>query len=202
MLKPFRRQTLTALVFALSLINLTILPGQAQRSDADLSSNLLEGADCVVSGTTSYSYLIDDIEQVSIGRQVFDRLFFIRTIDGGNSVTLSCRADSGRYSLLDLQIGITDDSVKDGINVTIDVFQGGTLRYTYSDVQPGSMISTVLDLNDSAVSTDPSNVAIEMTCHANRSAVCKLQFITAKLYPSSNYTSLLKYPHSLRPFTP
>jgi hypothetical protein len=188
MLKAIFKKLPHAFLFALFGISTVVLPGQAQKNDADLSSILLEGGDCVVSGSGSRSRLYDEVSVVSINRQVFDRIFSIGAYKDGNFVTLSCRADPAEYGLVDLQMGVTDNAVRNEANLTVNIYQGGNLIHTFSNMRAGSIATVVLDLNNPDVLSNPDAFAVEMTCYA-RSSDCYLQFIEARLYPAGEYTS-------------
>ncbi|MBD1910707.1 MULTISPECIES: hypothetical protein [unclassified Leptolyngbya] len=165
------------------------LPAPTQETSTNLTPSLFEAADCQISGSTNESQIYDQTTLVSINRQIFDRLFAIGTYDNANFVTLSCRADASRYSLVGLQMGIDDNAARENVNLTIDVYQGGNLRQTYRNLRAGSTANVVLDLADPAVPTNPNNFAVEMTCHTQR-ANCYLQFLEARLYPIDSATSL------------
>lgn len=172
--------------------NPTPNPLEVQTQDVNTLSNppsLLEAADCQIAGSTNESQILNQPSLVSINRQVFDRQFAIGTYDNANFVTLSCRADANRFSSVDLQMGVDDNAVRDNVNLTVDVYQGGNLRQTYRNMRAGSIANVVLDLADPEVPTNSNNFAIEVTCHTQR-ANCNLQFLEARLYPIDSALSL------------
>ena len=180
----------TAPFLALFFAGALALPVYSQRNQPDFTSTLLDGSNCVVSGTSTLRGVDNDVEQVSINRQVFERLFSIYVYED-HRITLSCRIDTESYALADLQMGVTDNSAQYGaVNLTVDVYQGGNLKYTYS-MRAGSIVNTVLDLNDPEVPRNSGSIAIEMKCSRNArlSGFCHLQFIEARLYPTGDRVS-------------
>lgn len=171
--------------------NPTPNPVEVPPQDVNLSTppSLLEAADCQIAGSTNESQILNQPSLVSINRQVFDRQFALGTYDNANFVTLSCRADANRFSSVDLQMGVDDNAVRDNVNLTVDVYQGGNLRQTYRNMRAGSIANVVLDLADPEVPTNSNNFAIEVTCHTQR-ANCNLQFLEARLYPIDSALSL------------
>lgn len=164
----------------------------AQKNEADLTAFLLNGADCVVSGSNrSYSRLYTQTQPVAINRQIFDRLFSMRAYKDGGYSTLTCRASSQNFSIVDLQLGVSDDSAQSGANMTVNIYQGGNLRHTYNSVRAGTLINVVLDLNNPEIATNPDSFAIEIfDCNAGSpDRSCYLQFVEARLYPTGSFTS-------------
>lgn len=175
---------------ACSLLILVFLPHSsfAQRDPADLTAFLLDGADCVLSGSSSSSRLYTEVKPLSIDRQVFDRLFSMRARASGGSSTITCRADPQKFSVIDLQMGVHDDSARYGTNMVVNVYQGGNLRHTYNNVQAGTIINTVLDLNDSEIPRNSNSFAVEIF-NCQTSDHCYLQFVEARLYPQGDTVS-------------
>lgn len=161
----------------------------AQRSPADLTAYLLDAADCIVSGSnSSYSRLYDEISTTAIDRQVYDRLFSISSYFNGGNTTITCRADSEEFRTVDLQMGVSDNSAQYGSNMTINIYQGGHLKHTYNDVQSGTMINALLDLDDPQVPRNANSFAVEIfNCQGRRQ--CYLQFVEARLHPNGNVTT-------------
>ena len=188
----------TVLALSSTLVGLSVLPAlsQSQRAEAeDGTAFLFDGADCSTSGSHSQSetVLAKPNTRVAINRQIYDLLFRMQATNP-NTVTLSCRAKRKKtpagkivfpYSIIDLEMGIPDTSLKDRVGVKVDIYQGGSLRYSYDNLRPGSMLRVPLDLNDKVVQHNPDNFSIEMSC--NSSSWCYLDFVTAKFYPASNY---------------
>ncbi|MEN8443874.1 MAG: hypothetical protein ABG776_02555 [Cyanobacteria bacterium J06555_13] len=193
MLKTHLRQLGIAFISALPLTGLLSQSSLAQRNDADLTAFLLNGADCVVSASEyGYDRLNTETEPVSINHQVFERLFSIGASDDGGSASISCRANSRDFGLVDLRMGVTDGSAQSGANMTINVYQGGNLRHTYKDVQAGSLISVLFDLNAPEIANNPDSFAVEIfncTDINNAGNRCNLQFVEARLYPAGSINS-------------
>lgn len=179
-----------ATLLAMSFLMVFTKQAFAQRNEADLTAFLLNSADCVLSGSSNRSRLYDDVAPVSINRQVFDRLFAMGArYEGGNS-TISCRANSQKFGLVDLQMGMHDNSARSEATMTVNVYQGGNLKHTYNSVQAGTLINVVLDLNDPEVANNPDSFAVEIfDCNAGSPDYqCYLQFVEARLYPVGSYT--------------
>lgn len=194
MLKISFCQLKTAFAISSLSILLGAFPGQSQRSDADLTETLLDGADCVVSGSNGWSELDSDNDPISINRQVYNPLFYMRVEEEGFT-TLSCRVDPERFSVLNLEFGVDDDSAWKAVRMTVNIYQGGELKHTYADMQAGSIARTILALDDSAISQSPNNIAIEITdCDAQTGLFyernCALQVTEARLLPTSTYSNV------------
>ncbi|MEO0646379.1 MAG: hypothetical protein AAFZ17_09545 [Cyanobacteria bacterium J06650_10] len=177
----------TAVACSLSALSFLSTSASAQRNEADLTEYLLDAADCITSGSSSASRLYDELSTTSINRQVYDRLFSVSSWHDGGNTTISCRANSEEFSIVDLQMGVSDNSAQYGRNMTVNVYQGGNLRHTYNDVQAGTMISVVLDLNDSQIPRNANSFAVEIFNCQGRNQ-CHLQFVEARLHPNGNVT--------------
>ena len=190
-----------ALILSSTLVGLAVLPAlsQLQREEAeDGTAFLFDGADCSTSGSHSQSETVraKPDTRVPINHQIYDLLFRMQATNP-NTVTLSCRAKkkitpAGKvifpYSMIDLEMGIPDTSLKDRVGVKVDIYQGGSLRYSYDNLRPGSMLHVPLSLinpTDPKAEHNTNSFSIEMSC--NSSSWCYLDFVTAKLYPGSSY---------------
>ena len=165
----------------------------AQRSDADLTASLLDGADCLASSSDaswSYNTIHTESEPVAINRQIFDRRLSIGADHDGGNTSLSCRVNSRDFSTVDLQMGITDASAQYAVSMTVNIYQGGNLKHTYNNVQAGTMINVLLDLQDPSIPSNQNSFAVEiLDCSSSGSSGCYLQFVEARLYPNDSFTS-------------
>lgn len=161
----------------------------AQRNPADLTALLVEGANCVVSGSETWSRLYEESGSVSVAKQLLTSEFYL-TAQENEFVLLTCGADSSRFDTLSLNIGISDTPVE--TLMTINIYHSGNVVHTYSNVGPGNQMDTLLDLQ-SAELANPQSVAIEMLCHDARARnfPCALHFIDATLHPSPEYLESL-----------
>lgn len=192
MLKTRCNQIIAALIITTPLLGFLPQRAFAQRNEADLTAFLLNGADCVISGSNNNrSRLYTETKPVAINRQIFDRLFSMGSANRGGNSTLACRANSQEYSIVDLRMGVTDNSAQSGATMTVNVYQGGNLKHTYNNVQAGTMVSVVLDLDDPEIASNPNSFAVEIfDCNAGSpDGACYLQFVEARLYPSGSFTS-------------
>ncbi|NEO85695.1 MAG: hypothetical protein F6J87_15805 [Spirulina sp. SIO3F2] len=195
MFKPYiYKSTLSLALLLSSLLGIaaTALPSQAQREGADLSSALLEDANCVTSVSRSAGRpMYVRKELVPINRQVFEQQFSLHSYHDGNRVTLTCKIDNERYDILDLEMGVSDNSEEHNAEMTVNVYQGGIVIHTYANMQAGSMANVILDLNTDEIPSDPSNIAVEVICHnsVNYDPTCDLHVVTARLYPTDQYSS-------------
>lgn len=190
MLKTSLRQLSTAFTIASLSILLGAFPGQSQRDNTDLSATLLDGADCVFYTSSVMAELYTDAAQVSINRIVYDRIFSMEASSSNHSSTLSCRVDSDRFSAVDLQMGVSDAAIRNGTSMTVSLYQGGNLRHTYANMQAGSMVEVLLDLNDQGISRHANSFAIEITNCNYSFGHCYLQFIEARLLPAPSITGI------------
>jgi hypothetical protein len=155
--------------------------GRSQQAAPDLSAPLLTGAECVSSSSQStyYSRLNpDDARNVSVSRELHTSIFSMQA-RAGNQTTLTCRVDPAEFSTLDLQFGVSDDDVETNSLMTINIYQGGNVLRTYSNVASGRLITSPIDLSGSA------SVAIELRCErTNRpQEECLVYFFDAQLIP-------------------
>lgn len=156
-----------------------------RQEGAELTFNLLEGADCVVSGSATTSFMRDSTEVVSVNNQVYDSSFFVQA-SRGNRVTLSCRIDE-IHGLLDLELGVPDNIQRYDSVMAVNIYQGGNVIYNYRNLRAGSKIVSVLNLEDPEILSNPNSIAVELICSSGYR--CQLHAIEATLYPASNTTS-------------
>jgi hypothetical protein len=181
---------IASLVGVLSSISFVAQPSFAQREGADLSALLTDGARCVTSQSDSSGGLDQEKYETSINRQFYESQFSVSAYRG-EYIIFSCQTDPELYSTLSLQMGASDDSVQDEVNMTVNVYQSGNIVDTYHNVQAGTLITTVLDLQRTDL-PNPENIAVEMLCQAMMTAYsyCHLRFVEAQLFPTGNRTPL------------
>ena len=185
----FKNIRLVRYLIILATLCITTAAWSQQRPPTGEKS-LLSGADCVVSGSETWSRLYDEENNVSIGHQLFSSQFYM-TAQDSEQVMLTCVASSERFSVLSLQMGVSDNDVRTEAQMTVNIYQSGSVRHTYGAVVPGTLLTTVLDLTDLEV-TNPQNFAIEILCDnaLYRNLPCALYFPEATLYPNGQFTSL------------
>ncbi|MGD1858654.1 MAG: hypothetical protein ACFB0E_01635 [Leptolyngbyaceae cyanobacterium] len=159
-------------------------PIKSREEGAELTFNLLEGADCVVSTSNATSRLVERLETISVDQQVFDSSFHFQA-SRGNSVTLNCRANE-MHGFLSLDLGVPDQIQRYDSVMAVNIYQGGNIIYNYRNLRAGSKIVSVLDLESSEVSINPNSVAIELICSDGYR--CELHAIDATLRPPISLT--------------
>lgn len=182
----------SSLVLSFPFIGIFSGPSAAQRQGPRIQFPLLDNATCrpVTSDTRNLRQEVLERQEdsVAIGRRIYEYSFFMRA-RGGGYTTLVCQVDTNDFDTLTLQMGIADEAANRSEKITINLYQSGSNISTYDDVQPGDIISTVIDLADSTFSS-PGDIAIELLCDQSTGYYgCYLLFVDAELSPTGEYVS-------------
>lgn len=165
---------LSVAVFAASTSYLSAI---AQRVGPRTLYPLLDNARCV-EGSSNGRFSRSQSNAV-VQRQLYESDFRI-SVGKGRAAVLACSIDNTDFDSLTLLMGIDDVSAEYGREMTVNVWQSGSVIESYSNTQGHQLISTNLDLRNT-VDARPGNVSIELVCEQSSYNFCGLHFIEAWL---------------------
>ncbi|MDB9526964.1 hypothetical protein PN498_13270 [Oscillatoria sp. CS-180] len=178
---------LTLALFLPSFIFLPVESAVAQRTEPDLTVNILEGGECIKSSTyNGFNYLdyglyVQDAGTVrSISRQVYDVIFTL-AVPESYRYTVSCRIPE-QYVTLDIEMGVSDSAASSNPLINAYIYQSGSVREEYLGLRSGESRSALIDLQDFDFGANPNHIALELICQdVALNGSCYLHFMQATL---------------------
>ena len=169
-------KTITQLgTFSLALILLTGQVVQGQRAKPSSNNSSLLSNECRQKGNGHSIKLGDTI--VSIGKEVFDSIYVVDSLNEGSKTVLTCRFKqiNNTPTTLQLSFGIEDNEPAN-TRVSVTVYLDGEQRASHT-ISSGDLRTVLLDV------TKIRSVGIEISCE--RSSCPNIHIVKASIIPAT-----------------